>query len=512
MSVIGLGNFGQPTNGRLGIGSAVLFPQTLNGRYNNVYGFSSNSTFVFNVNSLETQEPALGSGTGLSFTITTTGPTTVTFQTGLAPTVTCTCTSSLVGTNEKLVFSSGLSVSAFTIVWGLTPILTEPFKVLFLDNFLTGTVADQGWTIDLYSSPQSTTGGFTSGGYFAMQAKSTSAAESIHVSTPIFVPSQYAGQNIIVKRKTTFAMYPFARINPTITAYLHLGTSSLLSSGTYPGTSPANTPTISSNNGCNTSGTTDDIGGDYFYMTNTGYIEADTCGDPSGTHTFYPLETVDPTLYTVFTIESYGQFCSTCTDNVHPGIAWVWFRVYQENSQGLVISSSEKTLNATSNIAPYFNPQYIFVSQYNYDSAATNEVSYLNLVQSQNYGSPVCLFGCIPPINLIGLAPFSSIWASVVSLCQWMGLGDLSMGAFFLFTIVIGIVIGATFMVGVNYGSGAPTFVIVSEFIGISAIFLTSGLMGSVWLFAILICDVVVALFTFNYVFLGGGRGDATKF
>jgi len=473
------------------------------GSYNGAYSVNSNSTMDFDVAGKEPQEPL----TGLSYYINTTGTTTIVFRNNIIPTVTCNCSFSFTSSSTILTFSNGLSLSQFTLVWGLGSVSLEQPRVLFLDDFLTGTVADQGWIIDLYKSPATPPGPYTTAGYLGMVARSTSSVETVHVINPAFTPSSYTGQNIIVKRKLTFALYPFTMKSSTLLSDIRLGMSPLISSSqAYPGSHPNGTPFVDDGNNCSSPTLTDGIGSDFVEIQNTGYVYVVTCGDGGFNRSALYSGSLDPTLYTVATVETYGAFCSFCTDNIHPGIAWVWFRVYQEDNSGNVITSADKNLNFTTNIAPYYQKTYIFSSQTNNDGAASNEQTFIDLVQMQNYGSPVCLFGCIPPPNLVGISPFGSIWASIVSLCQWMGLGNLSMGAFFLFALLNGIVEGFTFAIGIKYGQGAPTYVMLAEFVGLSAIFLTSGLMGSIWIFAILVTDVVVALFTFNTVFLKGGR------
>ncbi|HYT46661.1 MAG TPA: hypothetical protein VEP90_30320, partial [Methylomirabilota bacterium] len=273
-----------------------------------------------------------------------------------------------------------------------------------------------------------------------------------------------------------------------------------------PGNTPFGTPNVDAITNCSSGNSIDNIGIEYMGIDISGTVFARTCFN-SGSNRNIIESNLNPTFYTVFTVETYGVFCSTCIDNVFTGTSWVYFRIYQEDSNSIVISSTDKSLNLTSNISPLFQKSYAFVSQTNSNSATTNQQSYIDLVQVQNYGSPVCLFGCIPPLDLPSDA-FSSLWATLVSFCQWVGFGDIGFGAFILFGIIESTVLAATYFV-MNRFEGASTLVLMIEFTSISAIFLTSGLMGSIWLFAMLITDALVALLTFRAVFFSGSRGGA---
>lgn len=499
-SIPGLGTV-VSSRGQYSVPNGTLQPiNALAASFFNYTGTVSNNTISFDVLGTENAEP----NGGLVYNVTTTGSITVTFL-GAQPKVICGfCTSSYTGRREVISYSGSVS-DTLIVVWTGQAFTAESKKVLLIDDFLTGPIIDSQWTIDLYNSPANFPGEFTSAGFLSMQAKSTSGIETVHATVPIYNPSSYT-TGVAVKRKMTVSMYPFAKLESPATASVRVGLDPLLLTGSYPGNAPAGTPNTDFSGNCAESSP---IGSAFLVLYNDGSAFAGTCGD--GSKNFISIATgLNPSLYTVATVETYGIFCSSCTDNVYSGTEWIYFRVYQEDSNSIVISSSDNNLNFTSGVAPLFQKTYAFISQFNTNSAATNQQSYIDLVQVQNYGSPVCLFGCIPPIDLTGLTPFSSIWASIVSLCQWMGLGNLGMGAFFLFVLLNCIVIGATVAVGTTYGDGAPTFVVVAEFFGISAVFLTLGLMGSVWLFAILIVDVVVALFTFRTVFLKGSlAGEA---
>lgn len=374
----------------------------------------------------------------------------------------------------------------------------ESPKVLLVDDFLTGPIIDSQWTIDKYQSPSTQIGEYTTSGYAVFSAQPTSTIETIHSVNSIYDPSQYSNGNA-VKRKMTVSLFPFSK-SESATANIRVGLSALISSGTYPSSGPFGTSFIDGNNNC-IGVSADPIGTSYILMDNSGGVIVDTCG--GGSNNRVTIESgLNPTLYTVFTIETYGIFCSVCANNAF--VSWTYFRVYQENSNGVVISSTDKNMNFTSGIAPLFQTQYAFVSQQNSNSASSREQSYIDLVQVQNYGSPVCLFGCIPPINLVGLQPFSSLWSLLVSFCQYIGLGDLGLGSFFLFAILSSSTTAGIYYATRNYG-GVSTFAIFADLLGISAVFITSGLMGGVWAFSIVIIDVAISLFTFRFVFLSGG-------
>src|SRR5207249_741028 len=137
----------------------------------------------------------------------------------------------------------------------------------------------------------------------------------------------------------------------------------------------------------------DNIGIEYININNAGTAAWVICADPSGTRLGAQLVSgLDVTLYTVLTIETSGVFCSTCPDNAFPGTSWVWFRVYQENSAGRIITATDSSANVTtSGIAPLFQTDYAFVSQQNNNVGSTGQISKIDFVEIQNYGSPVCL-------------------------------------------------------------------------------------------------------------------------
>src|SRR5207249_338610 len=87
-----------------------------------------------------------------------------------------------------------------------------------------------------------------------------------------------------------------------------------------------------------------------------------------------------------------GVFCFTCPNHAQPGSSWVYYRAYQRDNSGSLISLTDKTMNFTANITPLYQTVYAFISQGNFNSAATGQTSRIDLVQVQNYGSfPVCL-------------------------------------------------------------------------------------------------------------------------
>ena len=125
---------------------------------------------------------------------------------------------------------------------------------------------------------------------------------------------------------------------------------------------------------------------------NNGISTITTCGHGGTSNNGNVLATgLNPTLYTVETLETYGVFCSTCQDDILATTGWVYFRIYQRDTNGKLITSSDHSLNFTSNIAPLYQTSYVFIDQINQNTASTGQVSKIDLVQVQNYGSPICL-------------------------------------------------------------------------------------------------------------------------
>ena len=345
---------------------------------------------------------------------------------------------------ELITFAQGTYWAGPMIVsWSDIPLFSqvESQKVLFIDDFLyTNPLAQNLWTFDAYQSPKTSLGISTSSGYLVMRAQTTSPTETVHVSQPIFTPSQYSdGQ--IVKRKLTASFYPFAKSASMRNAALKIGFSPLISTGVYPGNNPAGSPSMIGD-GCNSSPTaSDNIGGEYLYFANDGYAEADICGDPSGTKIYTQLLSgVDPTLYTVATVETQAIFCSHCMDNVYPGSEWVWIRVYQRDSNSNIVVDQNHNFTLVS--ASYFQKEYVLVTQENTDSAASGQVSRIDLVQVQNYGSPVCLNvpGGVLCTNLPKIP--STLGSGVISDIAWLanqiGFGDPQIGAIIIFLVMMG--------------------------------------------------------------------------
>src|SRR5439155_8365492 len=80
--------------------------------------------------------------------------------------------------------------SPLIVVYG-TVYPTEQQKVLFIDDFLyTNPLLESQWTIDRYTT-NSNPGISTSSGYMIMTAQTTSGIETVHVTTPIYDPTQY---------------------------------------------------------------------------------------------------------------------------------------------------------------------------------------------------------------------------------------------------------------------------------------------------------------------------------
>lgn len=421
--------------------------QTQEGFYNKITLYPLNNTIRFNITSLEPSQH--GSPPISKFTITTTGTMYVVFDTNIVnPIVQCSCTVFLTASGNmpeiRLTFTPGISNSPLVIIWRNNPI-NEPGsqKVLFIDDFLyTNPLLSSLWQMDTYSG--GTTGSYTASGFLIMKATNKSQ-ETNHVIQSSFIPSISGYFNgTAVKRKLTVALFPFTKSENPATGSVRVGMGPLLPTGAYPGNAPAGTPYMSNSGPC--IGGTSAIGSDVIYINNVGLVVMETCGD--GSFNSVVLSTINPALYTVLTVETFGIYCSTCTDNVYMGTSWVWFRIYQRDSNGVLIGSTDQNQNFTSNVAPLYQASYVFVNQNNGNAAATGQVSKIDIVQLQNYGSPVCL-GLVAPLIVPGgflctrLPPIpggfgSGIIGDFAYLAFLIGFGDEQIGALILFMIFSG--------------------------------------------------------------------------
>lgn len=390
----------------------------------------ANGTIMFNVTFFETNQMIY------QFTLTSygNGSFPIKFWGRIPSQVTANNALSVVYTSpsEIIVYSSAQNVPLI-VIYGTFP--TESQKVLFRDDFLyTNPLAETSWTIDQYHTPGATS--YTSSGYLILKANNQTL-QTLHVTLPIYDSTVYT-TGTAVKRKMTVAMVPYAKTETPSTSAVRTGMDPLLNSGSYPGTAPYGTPSVDQAGTC--SGV-NPIGSDYMQLTNAGEIDVVTCGD--GNQNFSFLEGgLNPSLYTVATIETYGIFCSTCADNAYIGSTWVYFRAYQEGSNGLIIKSTDKSLNFTSNIAPLFQTSYAFVAQTNSNAGATGQVSKIDIVQVQNYGSPVCLVApsgqfCtrLPPVPP-GIIGNNGIVGTIAFLANLIGGGDEQLGAIVLFFVL----------------------------------------------------------------------------
>jgi hypothetical protein len=385
----------------------------------------------FDVLGIESVQPP----SGVVFTVTTSGSLAVKFI-GSKPTVTCAqCSSSYSGTTETVTYAGG-KTDTLTVVWNvITGILPEPGfpTLLYQDNFqYPYQELSNGWIVDSYAS--SVIGAYTQGGFLVFNGPSS--PKSVHIGTASFSPSGIdmsgnapLSSNTLIERKLTIAGYPFKQAGSN-TASLKVGLTPLLTSGGFPGTTPYGSPYYDTTGSCNADGSANDhIGSEYIYFNNAGGIVFTTCGDGSFnkiTMTSVP----DPTLFTIFTLETNAVYCGTCTDNAQTGSQWAWMRVYQENSAGKILN--DQSLNFTSNVAPLFQNSYVFLTL---ASSSGSTRSSFNLVNLQNHFTPVQVIpttGIPPPTasspGLVGLfAEFASLF------------GDITIGGYITFGIFIAI-------------------------------------------------------------------------
>jgi hypothetical protein len=430
------------SRGTISVPNGTLSPtNALAASFFNATGFVGNNTIAFDVLGVEQNEP---SG-GLVYSVTTTGTITVTYL-GAQPRVICSSCAAVYNGKREIITYSGAVSDTLIVVWTALGRLTEPGfpATLFKDQFLyQNPYLTNSWTIDRYGASDPTAS--TSGGNLLFTSSSSVSTQTVHVTLASFNPSTANYQTgTTVKRKLTIGLVPFTLKTSSITGTLHLGLSALMPSGAIPGGHPYGTPAADSgNDSCNTSGTLSDAGNSYVYITNMGYFEGDICSDPSGSKNLYPMYTGDPTLFSVVTIETYGVFCSACSDNVQTGTAWIFFRVYQEDKTGAIIRASDNSINVTgvsgASLAPLVNPTYIFLSQHN--SGTSGLVSKIALVDLQNFGSPVLLPP--PPSNIpfptCGTLACPGIQPLIVMLSGFAGNGNSQLGAMIVYFIVMGL-------------------------------------------------------------------------
>src|SRR5439155_3629405 len=390
------------------------------------------------------------------------------------------------------------------VVYG--PFPQEAQKVLFIDDFLyTNPLLESSWTIDRYTT-NTNAGISTTSRYLIMAAQTSSVAETVHVTTPIYDSSQYAS-GMQIKRKMTVSLIPFTK-NESYNAQVTTGLAPLLTTGVFPGIGPQGTPAYA------TCPTTDTLGSTQILITNTGTVTAVNCYNLNGTPFSNPiiLETVNPTLYTVLTIETSGVFCSTCPQNILAGTAWIYYRIYQRNINGNLIASTDKNLNITTNITPLYQTLYAFITQSNFNSAATGQVSKIDLVQVQNYGSPVCLsvpggILCtrLPPIpNGLGQGVISDIaW-----LASQIGFGDEQIGAIIMFLVLSTGFAFVPFILTRNYLIGGTGLLLVFSF------FIYAGFLPTWMLFIPILFGGVLGVLLVNrllgsHSLMGGGGSDS---
>jgi hypothetical protein len=467
-----------------------------NGVYKTMGRIAANSTWKLNVAGYESIEPS----SGIKSSITTNGGGTMTLDyIGSQPSqVICShCSFSYNGYEEVVTYQASLS-DTLSILWNILPspitALTEPQTVLLSDDFLyPGPLIDGFWTMDQYNSPGSFTGEYTSSGYLVMSANASNGNEAVHTTSSIYNPGSYSNDTA-VKRKMTVALIPFSQGGPNTVA-LKIGFSSLLSTGSYPGNTPYNTPYYDTTGLCNADGGANDrIGSEYIYMNNVPGATSVACGD-GGTsfHTFSPTG-LSPTSYTVFTVETFGIFCTSasivCADNALAGTSWVWFRLYQEDSKGKI--TYDQSFNSTTGVAPLYQKLYAFIYQFNDGSSGSHGVSKIDFVEIQNYGSPVCLvapggFLC----TRLPSVPNSILGGNgIVGLFAWLanqiGFGDEQAGAIILFFGMFVVTVAFPFFImrSIEVGAGSfflelgffvytgflPIWVLVIVFLGLAAV------------------------------------------
>jgi hypothetical protein len=425
---------------------------------------------------------------------------------------------------QNIYYSTSQTTPLIVVYIGGYP--QESQSVLFRDDFLyTNPLLTTSWTIDGIFVPATQAGISTSSGYMAMtNTGNVGGLKEIvdHVNTPAFTSSGISN-GVTIKRKLTVALVPFVLTQTSGTDNLNIGFTHLITAANaYPQSGsapPYGTPNTDHNgSACSDSSVAaNNIGIEAINIAaNGGGTSSLVCSDPSGTIHTHSFLSIDVTKYTVITIETYGIFCSSCPDNVQPGSSWVWFRVYQEDAAGKIIVGSDNNFNQTTSVAPYYGsaPVYFFASMNT--GGALQELTRIDFVQWQSYGSPVCLvvptgFRCtqLPPNpgNVIGNNGFVGFLAYLSSL---LGGGDEQAGALILFTVLSLAIAGITFVY-----TKSLSFASLGE-MSILGFFIYAGFLPSWTLFIVLLMGAVIIVMMVNRVIgghslMGGsGGGEAT--
>ena len=413
--------------------------------YNKITEYPANNTIRFDIAGLELTQHNLQD----KFTVLSSGVLNIVFDTVIqSPGVNCpgVCTVqpfTASGVYKGIVITkTGPPDPPLIITWTSNLLSETPTgEVLFIDDFLyTNPLAQSQWTVDSYNSPQSSAGVSTSSGYLIMKAQAANSIEAVHVTNPSFSPSPSILNGTIIKRKLTVSLYPFTKLETPVTSDLRIGMMPLLASGAFPGNAPAGTPYEDPSNNCSPSPPS--IGAVYMSIGNAknSPVIAHVCG--AGVTTTQTIANLNGTSYTVITVETYGIYCTSCTAHAYPGTSWAWFRIYQRDASGKLIAGSDNNFNVTTPVGSLYQPTYISLIQTNSNGATTGQVTKIDLVQLQNYGSPVCLnvpggFLCTSFPRIPG-----NFGAGVISdfafLSNLLGFGDPQAGAVLLFLILSG--------------------------------------------------------------------------
>jgi hypothetical protein len=409
--------------------------------------------------------------------------------------------------SEQISYTTS-QTTPLIVIYGPYPI--ESQKVLFIDDFIyTNPLLESQWTIDRYTT-NANTGISTSSGYLQIVAQSTNSLTGVHVTQPAIDPSTATADGAVEKRKLTVSLIPYTKNETSFTSNLQIGLGPLRSTGGFPGSYPYSTPVLEGA-GCLSFGAAQDIGHEFFYIDNTGQVKSQTCGDPSGTPNIHTFNKIDPTRYTVITILTSAIACSNCQDHVQPGTAWVWFRIYQRDTNGNLVTATDQNFNVTSGVAPYYQTSYLYISQFNNNNAATGQLSKIDLVQLQNYGSPVCL--SVPGGTLCTRLPPipSGLGQGLISDIAWLanqiGFGDEQIGAIIMFMVLSTGFAFIPFILTRNYLVGGTGLLLVFTF------FIYAGFIPTWMLFIPILFGGVLGVLLVNrllgsHSLMGGGGSD----
>src|SRR6267143_5419844 len=430
-------------------------------------------------------------------------------------------TSQYISPWQQINYNTIITTQLIIVYGNIYP--TESQNVGFRDDFLyTNPMLTTDWTIDQYYNPGIQSGISTSSGYMTLTNKdSISTLKQItdHVtSTPVFTPSPSITAGTVIKRKLTVALISFTIKQTSGFDNLHIGLTHLITAanaypqvGTAPPYATPNTVQAKTPACTDSTVTADNIGIEYIEILSTGANSWNICGDPAG-QISGAFANIDPTKYTVITIITQAVFCYGCPDNAQAGTAWVYHRIYQEDSTGAIIAGTDQNHNQTANVAPYSGTAPVIFYTGLSTGGSLPETSKIDFVQWQNYGSPVCL---VAPTGALctRLPPnpghlTNDFVGSIAWLATLLGGGDEQAGAIIMFLIMSAGMAGMPYLFTRNI-----PFSSLGE-MSVLGFFIYAGFLPAWTLFLVLLMGAVIIVMMVNRIIgghslMGGGGANS---